>query len=204
MLMNLKKVLAMAVGFGIAISGRAASIDHMMTRGDQGVFSRSNQLALEWGSALGLTGMLVWSEPGSKFGATTSAAWDTMATSAVATELAKVTFRRVRPRDGNDPTAWFGSRSNRSFPSGEVAHISGIVTPYIVAYQQDYPSVWLLTVLPIYDGIARMKSQAHWQTDVIAGAALGAGIGIYCQRGACPIQFSPLIHGIGFSWQGRF
>ena len=35
--------------------------------------------------------------------------------------------------------------------------------------------MYALELLPIYDGIARMKQQAHWQTDVLAGFALGAG-----------------------------
>jgi membrane-associated phospholipid phosphatase len=36
-----------------------------------------------------------------------------------------------------------------------------------------------LAALPLYVGAARLKSQAHWQTDVLAGAALGAGIGYF-------------------------
>jgi len=42
--------------------------------------------------------------------------------------------------------------------------------------------VWALAALAalaVYVGVARMNSQAHWQTDVLAGAALGAGIGYY-------------------------
>jgi membrane-associated phospholipid phosphatase len=201
---TIKMFLAAACVIGTAINANAAPLDHMLTRGDQGVFSRSNQLALEWSSALGLTGMLMWSDSQSTFGKTTSAAWDAMAASAVSAELLKVAVRRQRPRDGNDPSAWFSDRSNRSFPSGEVAHITAIVTPFIETYRHENPAVWLLSALPIYDGIARMKSQAHWQTDVLAGAALGAGMGLYCQGGSCPVQISPLLRGVGLSWTGRF
>jgi membrane-associated phospholipid phosphatase len=46
----------------------------------------------------------------------------------------------------------------------------------------DHPAVWALAALPVYVGEARMKSQAHWQTDVLAGMALGGGIGYYMQK----------------------
>ena len=65
----------------------------------------------------------------------------------------------------------------RSFPSGEVAEISGIVTPYVLEYGNDHPAVYALEVLPVYDAIARVRVQAHWQTDVIAGFALGTASG---------------------------
>ena len=171
---------------------------------DIGLFSRPNQLALEWISAASLTGVVLFSEIDTTFGKTSGAAWDAMAASAVTAEVAKLTFRRQRPRDGNDPTAWFEGRSNRSFPSGEVAHISGIVTPFISTYHREHPIIWSLAAFPVYDAVARMKSQAHWQSDVLAGAALGVGMGIYCQREACPIHLSPMIHGVGLSWTGRF
>ena len=45
--------------------------------------------------------------------------------------------------------------------------------------RSEHPWVWSLEALPIYDGIARMKSQAHWQTDVIAGWVLGTAVGYW-------------------------
>ena len=32
-----------------------------------------------------------------------------------------------------------------------------------------------MELLPVYDAIARVKVQAHWQTDVLAGFVLGTG-----------------------------
>lgn len=90
---------------------------------------------------------------------------------------AKAVFRRQRPIDGNDPNAFFKSSADNSFPSGEVTHITAIVTPFIIEYQKEFPSVWLLAALPAYVGVARLKSQEHWQTDILAGAALGLGMG---------------------------
>ncbi|WP_309568808.1 hypothetical protein [Paraburkholderia sp. BL6669N2] len=46
---------------------------------------------------------------------------------------------------------------------------ASFVTPFIVHYERRYPAVRALELLPLYDGIARMKSHAHWQTDVLGG-----------------------------------
>ena len=67
---------------------------------------------------------------------------------------------------------WFKS-GNRSFPSGEVAEISSIITPYVLEYRHDHPGV-VGARAPAYDAVARMKVQAHWQTDVLAGFARSA------------------------------
>jgi hypothetical protein len=53
--------------------------------------------------------------------------------------------------------------------------VSSIVTPFMLEYGHDYPAVYALELLPVYDAIARVKVQAHWQTDVLAGWALGSG-----------------------------
>lgn len=53
--------------------------------------------------------------------------------------------------------------------------MSSIVTPFVLEYAHQYPAVYALELLPVYDAIGCMKQQAHWQTDVIAGYALGAG-----------------------------
>ena len=53
------------------------------------------------------------------------------------------------------------------------------MTPFIANYGRQDPWVWALEALPVYDAFARLKSQAHWQTDVIAGWALGTGVGYW-------------------------
>jgi len=52
-----------------------------------------------------------------------------------------------------------------------------VLSPIIANYAHSNPWAWSLEVLPFYDVIARLKSQAHWQTDVIAGWALGSAVG---------------------------
>ncbi|HXD39008.1 MAG TPA: phosphatase PAP2 family protein [Ramlibacter sp.] len=129
-----------------------------------------------------VVGGALWEGNDSRLGKTFWKATDAMLLANVSAEAAKLAFRRARPREGNNPNDWFGSAGNRSFPSEEVAHISAIVTPFIAEYGREEPAVWALAILPIYDGVARMKSQAHWQSDVLAGMALGGAIGYSMQK----------------------
>ena len=91
----------------------------------------------------------------------------------------KLAFQRSRPNQINDPDKWFQGSRNYSFPSSEVATVTAVVTPLIMQYGSDNPAVYALGLLPAYIGAARLKSQAHWQTDVLAGLGLGIASGYY-------------------------
>lgn len=97
-----------------------------------------------------------------------------------ATEVLKRTTGRLRPRDTDDPNQWFDG--GKSFPSGHVSATAAMVTPLILEYKNDYPVVWALASLPAYEMISRVKTRAHWQTDVIAGAAVGIAAGYFQHR----------------------
>jgi membrane-associated phospholipid phosphatase len=56
---------------------------------------------------------------------------------------------------------------------------AALVTSFILEYGAESPAVYALAALPAFVGVARLKAQAHWQTDVIAAATLGAAIGTY-------------------------
>jgi undecaprenyl-diphosphatase len=58
-------------------------------------------------------------------------------------------------------------------------------------YGRDYPAVWGLEILPAYDAIARVKSRGHWQTDVLAGFAVGTGTGYWAH-----VRENPFILGL--------
>ena len=104
---------------------------------------------------------------------------DASAASGIVAFAMKYAFSRARPNaSNNDPNLWFQGHGNESFPSGEVTEVSSIVTPFVLEYGSDHPLVYALEALPVYDGIARMKVQAHWQSDVIAGYALGTAAGV--------------------------
>jgi undecaprenyl-diphosphatase len=64
--------------------------------------------------------------------------------------------------------------------------------------------VWALEALPLYDSIARLKSQAHWQTDVIAGWALGSAVGYWASRRAVPLSVEILPGSLTVGFQKRF
>jgi PAP2 superfamily len=155
-----------------------AGIDHVLTYDDRGIWNRNYQLALEYGIIAFEVGGAVWEGGESRFGRTLWQSIDSSASSGIVAQVMKVAFSRVRPIDsGGDPNLWFQGHGNQSFPSGEVTLVSSVITPIVLEYRHDDPWVYALELLPVYDAIGRMKLQAHWQTDVLAGFALGTGAG---------------------------
>ena len=59
-------------------------------------------------------------------------------------------------------------------------------------------------ILPVYDAIARLKSQAHWQSDVIAGWALGTGVGYWTSTWKTPLTVRILPGGVSIGLSKRF
>lgn len=186
-----------------AMAAGPLGIDHRWNRADTGVFSRGNQLALEYGSAAFVVGGALIEGNGTALGQTFWHAADAMLITAAGSAGLKVATGRQRPADGNDPSAW-GKPGARGFPSGEVAHVTSIVTPFIVRYGATEPAVWLGALLPVYDGVARMKSQAHWQSDVLAGATLGAAVGYWQSSQESSWTASVLPRGLSVGWRHSF
>ncbi len=181
-----------------------AGIDHIVPLDQSGIWARKYQTALEYGViAVGLGGAL-WLGNDDELGHTMWQTVDSMVVSSVAAELLKVSFSRARPSQGNDPNKWFQGSCCESFPSGEVTLQASFVTPFIKNYAHDYPWVWALELLPLYDSIARVKSQAHWQTDVIAGWALGSGVGYWAATRSTPISVQILPRGLSVGLYKRF
>lgn len=56
--------------------------------------------------------------------------------------------------------------------------------------------MWALEILPAYDAVARVKQGAHWQTDVIAGWALGSAFGYFEAKNKSPFFLSIMPHGV--------
>ena len=59
---------------------------------------------------------------------------------------------------------------------------SAIITPLVLEYRHDHPAIYALELLPLYDAVARVKVHGHWQSDVVAGFALGTAAGYFMQR----------------------
>ncbi len=197
--------LATLAGTGAAsASGGPFGIDHRLHYDNSGIWNRNNQKALMVGSILTVgVGALALGDD-SKLGDTFWRSVDSMAITAIATTGMKYGFRRERPSQTSDPNRFFKSSSAQSFPSGEVAAISAAVTPFIANYGQDHPAVYALALLPAYDAVARMKVRGHWQSDVLVGAALGTGIGIWSARRHSPLILGWLPGGFQVGFVHRF
>jgi len=189
-----------AVLTALVVSGAyAGGFDHEVAYDNSGIWNRNVQLALEYSViATSLAGSF-WLGNDNELGHTFWQTLDASAISAVAAQGMKYAFGRQRPTAGKGPDQWFSGGD--SFPSGEVTLQASFVTPFIVNYARRDPWVWSLELLPLYDSIARVKSQAHWQTDVLAGWALGTAVGYLSTRWQTPlfVQILPRGFTVGFS-----
>jgi len=188
----------------LASSRSYAGFDHEWALDENGIWARKYQSALQDGViALEVAGSL-WYGNNDELGHTYWQTVDSSVISGVAAQLLKYGFSRARPYQGDNPNAWFKGSGYESFPSGEVTLQASFVTPFIVNYGRQDPWVWALELLPVYDAIARLKSQAHWQTDVIAGWALGTGIGYWSTTRAVPVSVQILPGGLSVGFSKRF
>ncbi len=179
-------------------------IDYRLKRQDNnGIFSRSNQVALEYGTAaFEATGaLLLGNHKG--IGHVFWQAADASVFAGLAADALKYTFRRARPFQGQGPNAFFDGMS-QSFPSGEVTLQASFVTPFIMHYRHRYPWIWAAELLPIYDAYGRMKSQGHWQSDVLAGWILGSAFGYWASQRKIPLLVEILPRGVSVGFIKRF
>ena len=184
--------------------GNLLGIDHRLNNDDSGIWKRSHQLDLEYGVVLTEIGGALWLGGEDRLGRTFWESLDATAFSAVAAQALKYSFSRARPSQTSSPNQWFQGSCCQSFPSGEVTLQASFVTPFILEYNQDHPWVWSLEALPLYDAIARMKTQGHWQTDVLSSWALGTAFGIFAHNRDTPFFLSVMPHGIMVGWHTSF
>ena len=185
-------------------AGGPLGIDHRLNYDDSGIWGRTNQKLLLGAALVGVTGAALWEGDSSRFGHTMWQTVDAMAIGMVTAGVMKPVFSRMRPRDTDDPSRWFEGDGHRSFPSYEVMTITAAVTPLILEYGGEHPALWALALLPIYDGVARMKVQAHWQTDVLASLAIGTAIGYYTHSRSSSITVGLLPGGFTVGWKTTF
>lgn len=195
---------ALALLLSLACCSAHAGFDHELPLDQSGIWARSYQTGLENGViALEVAGSL-WFGNDNELGHTFWQTVDASVISGVGAQVLKHGFSRARPYQGNDPNAWFQGGGHESFPSGEVTLQASFVTPFIANYAKQNPWIWSLELLPLYDAVARLKSQAHWQTDVIAGWALGTGVGYWSSTRATPISVQILPRGLSVGFSKRF
>jgi undecaprenyl-diphosphatase len=180
------------------------ALDHELPLDQSGIWERKYQVGLEFGVvAVEVAGSL-WFGNDNELGHTLWQTVDASVVSSVAAELLKYGFSRARPDQGDNPNLWFRGNCCESFPSGEVTLQASFVTPFIANYAHQYPWIWSLEALPAYDALARLKSRAHWQSDVIAGWALGTGVGYWSTTRDTPLSVQFLPGGLSVGFYKRF
>jgi hypothetical protein len=198
-------LLWLALASSVAEAGGGPlGIDHEIGFDQSGIWARKYQTGLENGViALELAGAL-WFGNDDALGHTFWQTIDSSVISGAAALVLKKATGRARPEQGNDPNRWFKGSCCESFPSGEVTLQASFVTPFIVDYAHEHPWIWALEILPAYDGLARLKSHAHWQTDIIAGWALGTGVGYWMAKREVPLSVQILPRGLTIGLSKRF
>jgi membrane-associated phospholipid phosphatase len=190
--------------FLFAAQFACAGFDHEWSLDQSGIWARKYQTGLQFGVIAVEVGGALWLGNDDEAGHVFWQSVDSSVVSGFASFALKKATGRARPNQGDDPHAWFKGSCCESFPSGEVTLQASFVTPFIVHYAPTHPWVWALEALPVYDGIARMKSQAHWQSDIIAGWLLGSGIGYWASTRSVPLSVQLLPRGVSVGFSKRF
>lgn len=179
-------------------------IDHRVGYDASGAWNPDVYRGIVGALTIAQVGGAFWEGAQSRFGKTLWKGIDAELVSGATAAVGKAIFTRVRPADGNNPCLWFQGGSNYSFPSGEAAVAAGLVTPYILEYGRDHPATYLLALLPAYVGVARVRNQAHWQTDILAGWAVGVLSGWFAHSRDVPILIQLLPGGVAVGLRKSF
>ncbi len=202
------RLLVAALALGSAADALAGGgplgIDSVVQGGANGIFQRKYQIALEYAAPLTVVASALWEGDDSRYGHTSWQATDSLLLGLVTSTAMKAVFTRARPNQGGNPDLWFQGSGNYSFPSAEVMEITTAVTPYILQYGDEHPAVWALELLPAYDAVARVRSQAHWQSDVLASFAIGTVLGYYAHSRTSSFTVGVLPHGLTIGWKKNF
>lgn len=209
--MNLRSILrlgmcALALGIGQAAlaAGGPLGIDRKVTYDDSGIWNRSTQKAVLGAAVLANLGTALWDGGETRAGKTSWQTVDAMLFSELTAVGLKAATARPRPRQIDDPDLWFQGSGYRSFPSEEVTVAAAAVTPWIAEYHGDHPWIWGLELLPAYDAMARVKVNAHWQTDVLAGWIVGSAWGYWAHNRKSPVILNVLPDGFMVGFKKKF
>ena len=186
-------------------AGGLLGLDHEWAYDNSGIWARRYQVDLEYGVIVTEVAGALWLGNDDPRGHEFWQSIDASVVSGVAAQLLKAGFSRARPYQDQGPDQWFQGRCCQSFPSGEVTLQAAFVTPLILGESaRGNPWAWGLELLPVYDGIGRMKQQAHWQSDVLAGWLLGSAAGYWSARRDIPVSVQVLPHGLSVGFRKRF
>lgn len=169
-------------GFSAAGIGAAASLDETIknqvqayrTAGENRFFSRYQNLGDTW--SFGVIGAFeVWGEAGGDSTAKNTA-MDALTASIIGPGLIGTTVKyavgRMRPSTAASAFVFKPFSGNQSFPSGHASQAFAVAT----AIAENYQSWWVQTLCYGGAGLvgyARIEQNAHYTSDVVAGALLG-------------------------------
>lgn len=196
--------LTLAPAAALAQSCGWSHIDREVGFSDSGMWNPNVYRGIVGALTIAQVGGALWEGSESRFGKTMWQGIDSEIIGDVAAEAGKYVFTRARPDQGNNPCLWFQGSSHKSFPSGEASVAAALVTPYVIEYAGDNPLAYALLALPLYVGVGRIKNQAHWQTDVLAGWAVGGLSGWYAHSRETPILIEILPHGFQVGLKASF
>jgi membrane-associated phospholipid phosphatase len=179
-------------------------IDHTVSYDASGVWNPDVYRGIVGALTVAQVGGAVWEGAETRFGKTMWQGIDSQLIAGLSATAGKYIFTRTRPSTADNPCLWFQHGSNYSFPSGEASVSAALVTPYVIEYARDYPATYALLLLPLYVGAGRIKNQAHWQTDVLAGWAVGGLSGWYAHSRETPILIELLPHGFLVGYKTTF
>jgi len=199
--------VGLALFFGLpatSYSGGWSVIDHRVHREESGIWDPKIYRGLMVALGAADLGGALWEGSESRLGKTLWQTMDSELLAAGSTTAMKYAFTRERPSKTDNPNEWFTHNSNYSFPSTEAALAAALVTPFVLEYGNERPSTYGLLLLPLYVGVARVRNREHWQSDVLAGWAIGGLSGWYAHRRETPILVQVLPHGLVVGLKTRF
>jgi len=179
-------------------------LDHRVSFDASGVWNPNVYRGVVGALTVAEIGGAVWEGADTRVGKTLWQGIDSEIIAGVAATAGKYIFTRERPSTADNPCLWFRGGSNYSFPSGEASVAAALVTPYVLEYGSEYPMTYALLLLPLYVGAGRIKNQAHWQTDVLAGWAVGGLSGWYAHSRDVPLTIELLPHGLAVGYKRQF
>jgi membrane-associated phospholipid phosphatase len=100
----------------------------------------------------------------------------TVIASGIITPALKFTFGRSRPNAGAGAYDFHPFHGGASFPSGHVTQAFAVASVIATTYTQPWVQVTCYVPASLV-GFARMRHDAHWASDVTAGALIGFGVG---------------------------
>ena len=179
-------------------------IDHRVTYDASGIWNPSAYRGLVDALTIAEVGGALWEGAESRFGKTLWQGMDSQIIAEIGAAAGKAIFTRVRPSETDNPCLWFKGGSNYSFPSGEASVSAALVTPYILEYGRENPLTYALLLVPLYVGEGRIKNRQHWQSDVLAGWAVGGLSGWFAHSRDVPILVQILPNGFSVGLHKQF